>query len=168
MPTHCRYPQGAVRAVLSCLLLFPRLLSPFLPPKSQFPFLCEWYMHVENTLKPSARLLGSWRNANMVSRCLSRGMEYKSVRLILAPCKAPGRPHLEYGVQLWSLYYGKDIRWIGNRQGEVTKKMTQHFGTGGGEREAWRSSASVQGCLVSQMCFKLGCQSLSVRVPVYV
>lgn len=72
-------------------------------------------------------------------------MEYKSARLILAPCKAPGRPHLEYGVQLWSLYYGKDIQWIGNRQGGATKKMTQHFGTGGGEREAWRASASVRG-----------------------
>lgn len=101
-------------------------------------------MHVENTLKPSVKLLGSWINANMVSRCLSRGMEYKSDRLLLAPCEAPGRPHLEYGVQLWSLYYGKDIWWIGNRQGGATEKMTQHFGTGGGEGEAWRDSGSAE------------------------
>ena len=137
--------------------IFPLPPPSFPSPQPQFQFLRKWYMHVENTLKPSARLLGSWINANMVSRCLSRGMEYKSARLILAPCKAPGRPHLEYGVQLWSPYYGKDIRWIGNRQGGATKKMTQHFGTGGGEREASRASASVWGCLVLQMHFKPGC-----------
>lgn len=162
MPAHCCIPQGAMRAILSCFLLLPCLLPSLLPPQSQFRFLCKRYMHVENTLKPSARLLGSWINANTVSRCLSRGMEYKSARLILAPCKAPGRPHLEYGVQLWSLYYGKDIWWIGNRQGGATKKMTQHFGTEGAEREAWRVSVSVWGCLVLQMHFKPGCQSLCV------
>lgn len=122
---------------------FPSPPLPVLPPQSQFWALCKRYMHVENTLKPSVKLLGSWINANMVSRCLSRGMEYKSDRLLLAPCEAPGRPHLEYGVQLWSLYYGKDIWWIGNRQGGATEKMTQHFGTGGGEREAWRDSGSA-------------------------
>lgn len=114
------HPQGAMKAILSCLLLLPCLLPPIFSPQTQFQFLCKWYMHVENTLKPSVRLLGSWINANTVSRCLSRGMEYKSARLILAPFKAPGRPHLEYGVQLWSLYYGKDIWGIRNRQGGTT------------------------------------------------
>lgn len=123
-------------------------------------------MHVENTLKPSARLLGSWINANTVSRCLSRGMEYKSARLILAPCKAPGRPHLEYGVQLWSLYYGKDIWWIGNRQGGATKKMTQRFGTG---QEKGRLGGPVPlygGGLVLQMHLNLAVRAWCMNASI--
>lgn len=136
------HPRGVLRAILPCLSHFPCLLPLFFPPVSILSPMQA--VHVENTLKPSVKLLGSWINANMVSRCLSRGMEYKSDQLLLAPCEAPGRPHLEYGVQLWSLYYGKDIWWIGNRQGGATEKMTQHFGTGGGEREAWRDSGSAE------------------------
>lgn len=120
-PLEC---SGGYSLILSCLICFPFLLPLFFPPQSQFWLLCKWYKHAENTLKPSVKLLGSWVNANMVLRCLSRGMEYKSAQLILASCKASGRPHLEYGVQLWSLYYGKDIWWIGKRQGGATEKMT--------------------------------------------
>lgn len=161
MPAHCLSPR--VQWVLFSYSLLPDLFpfppsSGFFPPDSQFWSLCKWHKHAENTLKPSVKLLGSWVNANMVLRCLSRGMEYKSAQLILASCKASGRPHLEYGVQLWSLYYGKDIWWIVKRQGGATKKMTQHFRTGVREREGWM--ASLWGCLVLQIYFIAGCQSM--------
>lgn len=80
---------------------FPIPLFPFLPcsfpssPQPQFPFQPERdTLHAENTFEPSARLLGSRTNANTGPRCLSRGTEYKSARLV----PAPGRPQLEYAV----------------------------------------------------------------------
>lgn len=91
--------RDARRVIPSSLLLshppFPFPSCSFPSPQPQLQLQAERdTLHVENTFRASARLLGSCTNANAGSRCLSRGTEYKSARLV----PAPGRPQLEYAV----------------------------------------------------------------------
>ena len=76
---------------------------------------------VNNKLKFDGQCIAASKTANKILGFISRSFEYKSKDIVLPLYKSLVRPHLEYAIQFWSLYYRKDIDMLERVQRRATK-----------------------------------------------
>ena len=69
--------------------------------------------------------LTAWK-ANSILGCLKRGVDSREREVIVSPCCAFMKPHLEHCVQPWSLQYSKDVElleWVPRRAMKMIRRL---------------------------------------------
>ena len=64
---------------------------------------------VDRWMKMSTQCVATVKKANSMLSIIRKGIENKTVRIILPVEKSMVRPHLEYCIQFWSPHLKKDI-----------------------------------------------------------
>ena len=77
---------------------------------------------ISNDLKPNKHC-SDVKKTNKLVGFIGRTFEYKSEKVILTLYNVLVRPHLEYCIQFWSLYYRKDINKLERIQRRITKMI---------------------------------------------
>ena len=76
---------------------------------------------VNDKLKFNSQCVAASKKANKILEFISRAFDYKSKDIIIPLYKSLVRPHLEYAIQFWSPYHGKDIGLLERVQRRATK-----------------------------------------------
>ena len=78
---------------------------------------------VSQDLRPREQCISAGNRANMVLGFITRSVSNRSADVILRLYLALVRPHLDYAVQFWSLYYRMDIDKLEAVQRRMTKMI---------------------------------------------
>jgi hypothetical protein len=78
---------------------------------------------ISEDLKPSKHCQMAYSKATRMSALIRRTVEHKNTYIMLKLYKALVRPHVEYGMVIWSPWYVKDRELVENVQRRYTKSI---------------------------------------------
>ena len=80
-------------------------------------------IQVNSDLRPRQQCMEARNRANRLLEFITRSIKSRSVEVILKLYLALVRPHLDYAMQFWSLYYRMDIILLESVQRSMTKMI---------------------------------------------
>ena len=80
-------------------------------------------MLISQDLRPREQCISARNKANRILGLISRTVTIRTSEVILRLYLALVRPHLDYAIQFWSLYYRMDIKRLEAIQRRMTKMI---------------------------------------------